>query len=249
MFAKKQVIVIIVLVLLILLLIGAVAASATVVVYFRKELKIVKIDQVKQREDSDKTNQFLLSTINWSTRRRHVILFMRDQIITERITKKKLTKLEKAYSIAEQDVDECEKYTKIDPLFLLAMQSIESKFSDSISSCEGAVGLNQLMPATAMMICAAINVSYSKNILFNTRINTKLAVKLLDILFTAYDNDLEMILAAYNGGPKVAFYYKKVKSKVPQETRDYVPAVLEKWAQYKKDLLNYKIDGPLCKTN
>lgn len=209
---------------------------------FNNEIKKIKIGQQEQYKEAKKTNQFLLSTIDWSSRRQKLILFMRDEIVRKRDSVKIPIHLEKAYIIAENNVYECEKYSSIDPLFLLATQNIESAFNDSIVSPKGAIGLNQLMPSTARLLCLALNITYRKYLLYDIEVNTRLAVRLLDILYAVYEN-YEIVLADYNGGPYSAFYYKNDKSKLNTETSKYVPKVMSMYKNYKHKFENYHIDS------
>ena len=215
---------------------------------FNIEIKKIKIGQQEQYKEAKKTNQFLLSTIDWSSRRQKLILFMRDEIVSKRNSIKKPIHLEKAYIIAENNVYECEKYSSIDPLLLLATQNVESNFDDSIVSPKGAIGLNQLMPSTARLLCLALNITYRKYLLYDIEVNTRLAVRLLDILYAVYEN-YEVVLADYNGGPYSAFYYKNDKSKLNPETTKYVPKVMSMYKNYKLKYENYRIDSVYLYTN
>lgn len=215
---------------------------------FNNEIKRIKIGQQEQYTEAQKTNQFLLSTIDWSSRRQKLILFMRDEIVMRRGSIGSPIHLEKAYLIAENNVYECEKYSSIDPLLLLATQNIESAFVDTVVSPKGAIGLNQLMPSTARLLCLALNITYRKNILYDIEVNTRLSVRLLDILYAVYE-DYEVVLADYNGGPYSAYYYKNEKSKLNSETAKYVPNVMSTYKNYKSKFENYRIDSVYLYTN
>jgi hypothetical protein len=60
--------------------------------------------------------------------------------------------------------------------------------------------------------------------LYDPEKNTELAALYLDILFSAY-NDMDMVLAEYNGGPLNAGYFRAGSSQTAAETRDYVHKV------------------------
>ena len=215
-------------------------------VKFDSELFTIRSAQEEQYIRHLETNQFLLSTIDWSSIRQKTILFMRDKIVEEwqRIGLK--IDYEKAYKIAEVDVYECEKYPYIEPLLLLAMQWRESSFIDSSVSPMGAIGINQIMPSTGRMMCLIINASYSKNILYDIKMSTKMAMKLLDILYAEYGS-IGQMLAAYNGGPWQAYYYSNEKSKLCSETSKYVPEILRKKEQLTEEFKTYKIQNMLIK--
>jgi len=209
---------------------------------FDLEVEKIKQSQLQQNKEAKLTNQFLLSTIDWSTRRQKMILFMRDQIIERRKSANLPISVEKAYLIAERNIYECEKYPSVDPMLLLATQNIESAFNDSAVSSQGAMGLNQVMPSTARLLCFGMGLTYRDKMLFDINTNDKMAIRLLDILFATYSCP-ELVLADYNGGPYSAYYYQKDKSKLSIETAKYVPAVMSMWNCYKSKFENYRIDS------
>jgi hypothetical protein len=213
------------------------------VVIVKLQLDNVKDIQLKQQEEHVRTNQFLLSTIDWSTKRQKLILFIRDVIVEDRQKSKKLLPipLEDAYLIAETDVTESEKYPNLDALLLLAMQRCESRFDKTAVSSEGAMGVNQLMPSTGRLLCTHFNIEYRDSLLYNIVISTKFAAKLLDVLYTTYQN-YDLMLADYNGGPYAASYYKHKQAALPQETAEYVPCVLKTWESYKDAMQLYNIN-------
>jgi len=207
-----------------------------------RELTEIKETQQVQSTDYKETNQFLLSTIDWSTLRQKKILFMRDQIVYEWRRIGYGIEMHKAFLIAETNMRECEKYPHIDPLLVLAMQLKESSFLDTVISPMGALGLNQVMPATGRLLCGYFNIEYSDSLLFSIEVSTMLAVKLLDVLHAQYGN-VEQILAGYNGGPYQAYYYVCQKEKLAKETAEYVPFIITKKQEYAESLKSFRIDA------
>jgi hypothetical protein len=214
--------------------------------YFITELDALRFIQIKQQEEHTKTNQFLLSTIDWATKRQKMILFSRDIIFSERKNVKNfpIMPLEEAYLIAESNVSECEKYVHVNPLVLLAMQRCESFFNKKAKSPAGALGLNQIMPSTAKLLSLALQIDYSDTLLFDIKYSNKLTVKYLDILYATYLS-IDLVLADYNGGPRVAYYYKAKNELLPKETAEYVPCVIDTWKSYEKLFEAYKVDSTL----
>jgi Transglycosylase SLT domain len=109
--------------------------------------------------------------------------------------------------------------TRVSPALVLAVIGIESAGrSDAVSSA-GAVGLMQLIPATAERFGVKDSTDPVENI--------KGGVAYLDWLLKEFDNDPVMVLAAYNAGEGAV----RANSGVPPfaETRDYVPKVLAAW--------------------
>jgi len=231
-----------VLIILCLLLVVIIGAATGAFLLFKKEISGIKTSQTEQHKNAIRTNQFLLSTLDWSTRRQRLILFMRDRIIHERLDAKVPITLDKAYLYAEHNMIESEKYQHIDPLFLLAIQRRESFFSDSIVSERGAIGLMQIMPSTGRLVCGFFGISYRIKLLYNPKVNIQLGAKLVDVLYATYD-DYELVLADYNGGPYSAYYFKTKDKRLAKETKEYVPYIMKKWSEYKMQLSTFKIDS------
>jgi membrane-bound lytic murein transglycosylase D len=98
----------------------------------------------------------------------------------------------------------------------------------------GAAGLLQFMPATAARFGLNRNGGFDER--FDARRITEANVAFLNDQFRVFNNDLELALAAYNGGEgrvgrlaggsKRRFWDAPVYNALPPETRDYVPMVL-----------------------
>ncbi|MBS0564906.1 MAG: lytic transglycosylase domain-containing protein [Proteobacteria bacterium] len=110
--------------------------------------------------------------------------------------------------------------TDVSPALVLAVISIESAGNPQAVSHAGAVGLMQLIPATADRFGVADSRDPMQNI--------RGGVAYLDWLMKEFDHDPVMVLAAYNSGENTV----KDNRGVPPiaETRDYVPKVLAAWA-------------------
>jgi hypothetical protein len=109
--------------------------------------------------------------------------------------------------------------TNVSPALVLAVIGIESAGNADAVSHAGAVGLMQLIPATAERFGVTDSTDPVQNI--------KGGVAYLDWLLKEFDNDPLMVLAAYNAGEGAV----KANNGVPPyaETRDYVPKVLAAW--------------------
>jgi hypothetical protein len=109
--------------------------------------------------------------------------------------------------------------TDVSPALVLAVIGIESAGQSDAVSHAGAVGLMQLIPATADRFGVSDSTDPVQNI--------KGGVAYLDWLLEEFDNDPLMVLAAYNAGEGAV----RANQGVPPyaETRDYVPKVLAAW--------------------
>lgn len=89
---------------------------------------------------------------------------------------------------------------KIDPKLVHAVIQAESAYDAKAVSSAGAVGLMQLMPATARQYGATSRKDPKQNIFAGTRY--------LKHLLGLFDDNLELSLAAYNAGENAVKKYK-----------------------------------------
>jgi soluble lytic murein transglycosylase-like protein len=225
-----------------LLPITSLLAIAALAFFFYREINVIKAGQVYGQTSQIETQQFLLSTINWSTQRQKTLLFMRDQIIKEWLrVGDKNPNYTRAFEKAEFIIQECEKYPGVQPLFMLAVQNVESSFYDSLVSVAGAIGEWQIMPGTARLLCAALGIEFNKKVFYDP-ICTKLAGKYFDILSATYQKEEEM-LADYNGGPYQAFYYRTDKTRLDSQTARFVIDVMARKNIFMKMFETYRVDA------
>ncbi|MFP5288898.1 MAG: transglycosylase SLT domain-containing protein, partial [Thermoanaerobaculia bacterium] len=77
----------------------------------------------------------------------------------------------------------------------------ESAFDTQAQSWAGARGLMQLMPATARELAGKAGLSYSHEKLSDPAFNLRLGTTYFSQVLGMFDNNVELALAGYNGGP------------------------------------------------
>src|SRR4029079_17632648 len=104
----------------------------------------------------------------------------------------------------------------LSPDFVRAVIQAESAFNPYARSPKGAMGLMQLMPATA--------VEYRVTNAYDPAQNIRAGVAYLKSLMTRFNDDVSLPLAAYNAGPGAVEKYGRT---VPpyKETRNYVARI------------------------
>lgn len=145
------------------------------------------------------------------------------------------------------------KYSKeydVDPNLVAAVIKAESKFKNDALSHRGAYGLMQIMPDTADWIASQIGmgeITYDR--LYDPETNIKMGCWYLNNLSYEFNGDLDLMMAAYNGGRgnvqkwlKDDNYSKDGENLhvIPfKETDKYVKKVNKNYNMYKK-LYNLK---------
>ncbi len=135
------------------------------------------------------------------------------------------------------EVENASKITNIEPPLLFAIARQESAFASDAKSSAGAMGLMQLMPATARQTARSIGVKYNYWSLIDPEHNIQLGSTYLNQLLGQFDGNRVLAAAAYNAGPhRVKQWLKKNQTQVPydiwietipfRETRKYVKNVL-----------------------
>jgi len=124
-----------------------------------------------------------------------------------------------------------------------ALIRAESSFSPVIKSHAGAIGLMQMMPATAKLT-AGQKGAFNPQRLTNPEYNIKLGTRHLKDLMKEYDGDVIYVAAAYNAGASAVARWRQGQKglkkdefieNIPyKETRDYVKKVYASAAIYRQ---------------
>jgi len=117
---------------------------------------------------------------------------------------------------------------RVPAAFIKSIVAAESNFDCDALSPKGAVGLMQLMPATARKYGADPK-DPEQNIDAGTRYLRTLMTR-----YQKHHNSLTRVIAAYNAGPGAVDRYRGVPPY--RETRIYVKRVLNFWKDFEKDL-------------
>ena len=121
-------------------------------------------------------------------------------------------------------IDKAASLYNIPQELIRAVIAAESAGDTSAVSHRGAIGLMQLMPATARQMYVEDPVDPAQNIMGGTRYLRHLA--------NEFAGDMLLVVAAYNAGPDAVRKYRGVPPY--EETRQYVKKVLAYYAELKR---------------
>lgn len=134
----------------------------------------------------------------------------------------------KMQGLREEDIHAAAAASGLDVALLYAVIEVESACNTRAVSRKGAIGLMQLMPATA----ARYGVTDPRDAGQNIRAGSRHLRNLL----TMFGDDMSLALAAYNAGAGAVVSHGRKIPPYP-ETRRYVPAVLERYAALRQSPL------------
>lgn len=132
-----------------------------------------------------------------------------------------------AYRQVQQQVREAAVLHEIEHELLQALIATESGFDALAVSPKGAVGLMQVMPATAARFGVAADRTASiEKKLADPRTNLNTGSRYLRYLFNLFPGQLELVLAAYNAGEAAV---QRAGNVIPnyRETQNYVKTVMQ----------------------
>ncbi len=89
---------------------------------------------------------------------------------------------------------------QVDPLLIWSVMRAESAYDPEALSGVGARGLMQIMPATQEWIAGQLGETLSPGAAFTPEANIRMGAWFLHFLLQYFDGDLELAIAAYNGG-------------------------------------------------
>ncbi|HYC49058.1 MAG TPA: lytic transglycosylase domain-containing protein [Burkholderiales bacterium] len=130
----------------------------------------------------------------------------------------------KAHKRYADMVSKVAKEHRLEPALLHAVITVESGYNPTAKSPKGAMGLMQVMPATGKR--------YGVTKLTDPLENIRAGARYLRDLISMFDNNLQLVLAAYNAGEGSVIRSGNAIPNYP-ETRKYVPRVLQYYESYK----------------
>lgn len=137
--------------------------------------------------------------------------------------KTRLSRLPKSKAWIVDMVKTMSSWYEIDPHLALSIISVESNFNPAARSPKNAMGLMQIIPATA----ERFNVGDA----FNASQNIKAGLKYLQWLLNRYNGDVALVAAGYNAGEGAVDRYRGVPPY--PETEQYVGRVLKLYQKEK----------------
>ncbi|HEU4685497.1 MAG TPA: transglycosylase SLT domain-containing protein [Nitrospira sp.] len=131
----------------------------------------------------------------------------------------------------------------VDPYLIAAIIREESQYDLKAVSRVGAIGLMQVMPATANTVAQRVGIpTVGREDLFDQETNIRIGVRYVEQLLEQFSGNLVYTVAAYNAGPlAVNSWLAQYRQTSPdefvelipyQETRQYVKRVIRSYREY-----------------
>lgn len=200
--------------------------SGTIIFYCLHRLEALEAELESKARNAEDRYVVLDAQTTFAASRRRLVAALRNEIQRARPD----LSPNKADDYAKWVVRATEKYPGVDSAMLVSIGIVESRYDAEAESTAGARGLYQILPSTGRRLARTLGWEYRDEMLYDAQRNTELAAFYLEILSATY-NDAGVVLADYNGGPRNAAHYRNGSSALADETRAYVPKVLEIYAR------------------
>lgn len=117
---------------------------------------------------------------------------------------------------------ESQKYG-LDPYFVLSVMRQESEFKADARSKSGAMGLMQIMPATAQGIAKSLKVEWTgEEMMDDPEMNIRFGVYYLSVMNTRFNGNWVYMLSGYNAGPNITKRWVDDSSMQRQDLEEFV---------------------------
>jgi soluble lytic murein transglycosylase-like protein len=149
----------------------------------------------------------------------------RDRTQAEPVLRREVS-VELAGKPFSKEIEFAARRAALDPALVHAVIHVESRHRQQAVSPKGAIGLMQVMPATA----ARYGIPNPGR---SPRVNLAAGTLYLRDLMQMFDNRLDLVLAAYNAGEGAVLRHA---SRIPpyRETQSYVRAVLAQYGEWRR---------------
>ncbi|ARU04931.1 hypothetical protein CCO03_09780 [Comamonas serinivorans] len=147
------------------------------------------------------------------------------------------------YKANRKHLQEAARVHGVDYALLKAVSAAESGFNPEAVSPMGAIGLMQVMPATAERYGVVGDAKRTvQEKLTDPRINARTGARYLAYLLKLFPGRIDLAVAAYNAGEGAVARYKR---QIPpfKETQNYVKTVLQLYAAFNPDAAVALLDG------
>lgn len=130
------------------------------------------------------------------------------------------------YETAKPHLEAAALSESVEPALVIAVAAAESAFNSEAVSRKGALGLMQLMPATAERYgVAAHTTAEGRRQVMEPKVNAQIGSRYLADLLRMFDGDKELALAAYNAGEGAVLKHGRRVPPYP-ETQQYIERVM-----------------------
>lgn len=153
------------------------------------------------------------------------------------------TAVKKLYPFKYSDyIYEYSKEYNLDPYLVAAVIKTESNFRPNAKSAKDAYGLMQITPETAKWLAEKMNIeNFSVDMLNQPKFNIRMGCWYLNDLKKEFKNNMDLVLAAYNGGRgNVQKWLKDYEHSKDGKNLHYIP-FKETDKYVKKVKVNYNI--------
>lgn len=128
------------------------------------------------------------------------------------------------FEAAKPHLEAAARSESVEPALVIAVAAAESAFNTEAVSRKGALGLMQVMPATAERYGVSGR-SEGRHAVLAPQVNAQVGSRYLADLLRMFDGDKELALAAYNAGEGAVLKYGRRIPPYP-ETQQYVDRVM-----------------------
>ena len=142
--------------------------------------------------------------------------------------------LPRGFNDVKPYLDAAAKSHSVDPALVYSVAAAESAFNADAVSHKGALGLMQIMPATAARYgISGYSLTTGRHNVLEPQVNAQVGGRYLAELLRRYGGDATLALAAYNAGEGAV---SKYGNKIPPypETQKYVERVLGYYRSFKQ---------------